>query len=128
MIHHHSMISITGIWKNYQKYNYILQNVYRVYCGDTQVADTLLQRQVTMILDAATKCSVGIIVFVEGKTALQAATTIRRIAKEMGDATHAGLTIRLSPINPDQELWIICHGKEPEPEPLPISNELEIKF
>jgi hypothetical protein len=93
-------------------------------------SDTLLTRQAMAIFDAAAKCSVGIIVFVENQTAIQAATILRRIKKEMGDHTHAGLQIRLSPTNPDQELWIIRRELEPvpasEPKPPPARNEIEI--
>jgi hypothetical protein len=70
---------------------------------------TALEIAASAILRSASQASTGLIVRVIGSPnpALRAKAILYRFRKELNDPTLDGIQIRLSPDNPETELWLL---------------------
>lgn len=83
-----------------------------------------LQIAASKVLYAAVAAEVGIVVRTE--SALRAKAILYRFRQEIGDPILSSIQIRLSPDDPDHELWLIKLGaKSPEPQTL-IPSKMEL--
>ena len=71
--------------------------------------ETVLQRQAQAILTAASETEIGLAV--KTNDVMRAKAILYRFRKELKNEEYACLQIRLSPINPNGELWLLKMAK-----------------